>query len=109
MTEDVEKPQSQLLEEIGLNEAVETVEALASVQSPPLRDHEQQREKIASWIAMGLFSLFAFTVIAPLICFMWGGCLDPKVIAYVEAMAAHEIVLLGIIIAFYFSERRQKA
>lgn len=73
--------------------------------------HEDFREKVAGIIALGIFGLFALTVLLPLIDHLSDHWFQSsphqcEMTTFVETMAAHEVILLAIIIAFYFSERR---
>ena len=72
---------------------------------------EEYREKVAGIIALGLFGLFALTVLLPIIDHLFDHWFQSHphqcdMGSFIETMAAHEVILLAIIIAFYFSERR---
>ena len=96
-------------EEQIVREPPETIERTSTISPPQTSSPVDMREWVASGIAGGLFALFAFTIGYPILKGVGGCTLPHEILSFIETSVAHEVILLGIILAFYFSERRQIA
>jgi len=101
---DAQQPQ----EDIIVIENAESVDSPKLIPPPSTSPPFDIREWVASLIAAGLFLLFAFTIAYPIWRGLSGCTPSHELLSFIETSIAHEVILLGIILAFYFSERRQQ-
>ena len=83
------------------------VEKVEKLGTPDFRETEQKREKTASYIAYGLAGAFVITIVGPLLYWLFTGQAPPDgLLPFVKDMAALEGALMGVILGFYFSQKR---
>ena len=98
-TQDDAHSEGQELEEVVLE-----TEVAASFPAPSVVDI--RREATASFLAKAIAVVFVITAISPLIYLFIFKSLSDNFIDFIKTVMTPEATLLGLIIGFYFSEKR---